>query len=90
MGASNAPLHFEVSGSLTYLQPGSDNLEYATLVSPPPSRRPTGSIIRVNWAHLRSSDYASVSATPTQMVGPSYEIGPESAVFKNAQGALRT
>ena len=26
--------HFEVSGSLLYLQPGSGNLEYATLVSP--------------------------------------------------------
>jgi hypothetical protein len=38
------PHHFEVSGSLLFLQPGSGNLEYATLVSPLPLPTP-------NWAN---------------------------------------
>jgi hypothetical protein len=38
------PHHFEVSGSLLYLQPGSGNLEYATLVSPLPLPTP-------NWTN---------------------------------------
>src|ERR1700686_5165791 len=36
--------HFEVSGSLLYLQPGSGNLEYATLVTPLPLPTP-------NWSN---------------------------------------
>jgi hypothetical protein len=41
---SNPPPHFEVSGSLLYLQPGSGDLEYATLVSPLPLPTP-------NWSN---------------------------------------
>jgi Legionella pneumophila major outer membrane protein precursor len=44
IGTSNQPHHFEVSGSLLYLQPGADDLEYATLVSPLPLPTP-------NWAN---------------------------------------
>jgi hypothetical protein len=40
IGPSNPPNHFEVSGSLSYLQPGAGNLEYATLVSPLPLPTP--------------------------------------------------
>ena len=39
-----APAHFEVSGSLLYLQPGAGNLEYATLVTPLPLPTP-------NWSN---------------------------------------
>jgi hypothetical protein len=42
--ASNPPNHFEVSGSLLYLQPGAGDLEYATLVSPFPLPTP-------NWSN---------------------------------------
>ena len=42
--AQDLRYHFEVSGSLLYLQPGSGNLEYATLVSPLPLPTP-------NWAN---------------------------------------
>jgi len=44
MATSNPPHHFEISGSLLYLQPGADDLEYATLVSPLPLPTP-------NWAN---------------------------------------
>jgi Flp pilus assembly protein TadG len=44
IGTSNPPRHFEVSGSLLYLQPGAGNLEYATLVSPFPLPTP-------NWSN---------------------------------------
>jgi Legionella pneumophila major outer membrane protein precursor len=37
---SNLTRHFEVSGSLLFLQPGAGNLEYATLVSPFPLPTP--------------------------------------------------
>jgi hypothetical protein len=40
IGTSNPINHFEVSGSLLYLQPGSGDLEYATLVSPFPLPTP--------------------------------------------------
>jgi hypothetical protein len=113
-GAPGSPARFEVSGSLLYLQPGSGNLEYATLVSPLPLPTPnwdTQSIsphyspafrvglryipsdandVKFNWMHLNSRDSASVVGAPTQMVGPPYEIGPDSAVFKNAQGAVNS
>jgi hypothetical protein len=38
--APSNPRHWEVSGSLLYLQPGAGNLEYATLVSPLPLPTP--------------------------------------------------
>ena len=41
---SNAAPHFEVSGSLLFLQPGAGNLEYGTLVTPFPIATP-------NWAN---------------------------------------
>jgi len=44
MVTPNPPHHFEVSGSLWYLQPGADDLEYATLVSPFPLPTP-------NWSN---------------------------------------
>jgi Legionella pneumophila major outer membrane protein precursor len=44
VGTSNPPRHYEVSGSLLYLQPGSGDLEYATLVSPFPLPTP-------NWVN---------------------------------------
>jgi hypothetical protein len=44
MGTSNPPHRFEISGSLLYLQPGADDLEYATLVSPFPLPTP-------NWTN---------------------------------------
>ncbi len=40
----NSPPHFEVSGSLLFLQPGAGNLEYGTLVTPFPIATP-------NWAN---------------------------------------
>ncbi len=109
--APSAPMrHFEVSGSLLYLQPGSGDLEYATLVSPLPLPTPNWSNqalkpdfspafsfgfrympteandIRVNWTHLNTSANASVVGTPTQMVGPPFEIGPTASVYQMAQG----
>jgi len=44
IGTSNPPRHFELSGSLLYLQPGAGDLEYATLVSPFPLPTP-------NWSN---------------------------------------
>jgi hypothetical protein len=44
VGSSNPLRHYEVSGSLLYLQPGSGDLEYATLVSPLPLPTP-------NWVN---------------------------------------
>jgi hypothetical protein len=44
IGTSSPPHHFEVSGSLLYLQPGAGDLEYATLVSPLPLPTP-------NWSN---------------------------------------
>jgi hypothetical protein len=112
IGTSNSPPRFEVSGSLSYLQPGAGNLEYATLVSPLPLPSPNWSNqslnpnfspafrvglryiptasndIQLNWTHLNTTANASVFATPTQMVGPPYEIGPDAAVFQIAHGTL--
>ena len=99
----NSRPHFEVSGSLLFLQPGSGNLEYGTLVTPLPIATPNWSNqslspnfdpafrvgarympnesndIELNWTHLNTTTNASFSAAPTQMVGPPYLIGPESA-----------
>jgi hypothetical protein len=46
--------------------------------------------IELNWTHLRATAYASVFATPTQMVGPPYLIGPESALYKDGFGAVQS
>ena len=51
----------EISGSLLYLQPGSDDLEYATLVSPLPLPTP-------NWANQSLSP----SYSPAFSVGFRY------------------
>lgn len=40
VAAANQPSHFIVSASLLYLQPGSGNLEYGTLVHPLPAASP--------------------------------------------------
>jgi hypothetical protein len=108
-GAAERP-HFEISGSLLYLQPGAGNLEYGTLVSPLPVPTPNWSNqslrpdfspafgfglrympsqandIELNWTHLNTSANASVTATPSQMVGPPFEIGPEAALFSIGRG----
>jgi hypothetical protein len=105
--------HFEVSGSLLYLQPGSGNLEYATLVTPLPLATPNwanqslspaftpafklgfryipneSNDIRLSWTRLNSTSDASANATPTQMIGPQYEIGPTAAVYKSAHGNVK-
>jgi hypothetical protein len=44
IAAASPTRHFEVSGSLLYLQPGSGDLEYATLVTPLPLPTP-------NWSN---------------------------------------
>jgi hypothetical protein len=38
--------------------------------------------IELNWTHLNTTANASFAAGPTQMVGPPYLIGPESALYK--------
>jgi hypothetical protein len=42
--------------------------------------------IELNWMHLNNTTSGSFSATGTQMVGPPYLIGPESALYKIANG----
>jgi major outer membrane protein len=46
--------------------------------------------IALSWTHLNTTTRASVFADPTQMVGPPYLIGPESALYKIAHGAVRS
>lgn len=46
--------------------------------------------IQLNWTHLNTTDTASVSASPSQMVGPPYEIGPDAAVYKIAYGSVNS
>lgn len=106
--------HFEVSGSLLYLQPGAGDLEYGTLITPLPLVTPTwtnqalkpdyspafraglrymptdADDIQMNWTHLSATANASVFAAPTQMVGPPYLIGPESALYKDGFGAVQS
>jgi hypothetical protein len=106
--------HFEVSGSLLFLQSGAGNLEYATLVTPLPVATPSWSNqslkpnfspafdvgaryivnatndIALNWTHLNNTANASVVAAPTQMLGPPYLIGPESALYKIAHGTVQS
>jgi hypothetical protein len=109
----NSP-RFEVSGSLSFLQPGAGNLEYGTLTTPLPLPTPNWSNqslkpnfgpsftlgarymagesndIQFYWTHLNATANASVFASPTQMVGPSYLIGPESALYKIGNGTVKT
>jgi hypothetical protein len=104
------PHHVEISGSLLFLQPGSGNLEYATLVTPVPLPTPNwanqsispgftpafsvglryipnaSNDIRLNWTHLSDSANASVVGSPTQMVGPPFEIGPTASVYQIGHG----
>jgi Legionella pneumophila major outer membrane protein precursor len=106
--------HFEVSGSLLFLQPGAGNLEYGTLVTPFPVASPNWSNqsltpnfspafrlgarympneandIELNWTHQNSAANGSFSAAGTQMVGPPYLIGPESALYKIANGNVQS
>jgi hypothetical protein len=109
----NRLAHFEINGSLLFLQPGAGNLEYGTLVTPFPAATPNWSNqsltpsmapafrvggrympnesndIELNWTHLNSVTNGSFSGTPTQMVGPPYLIGPESALYKSGSGNVR-
>lgn len=108
----NAP-RFEISGTLSYLQPGAGNLEYGTLTSPLPAVTPhwvnqslkpkfspsftigarymasDSNDIQLNWTHLNTTANDSFFASPTQMVGPPYLIGPESALYKNGYGSVK-
>jgi hypothetical protein len=45
--------------------------------------------IALNWTHLKTTTNASVFATPTQMVGPPFLIGPESALYKEGYGTTQ-
>jgi hypothetical protein len=45
--------------------------------------------IELDWTHLNTTTNASFSAGPTQMVGPPYLIGPESALYKIGQGNVQ-
>lgn len=106
------PPRFEVSGSLSFLQPGAGNLEYGTLTTPLPLPTPNwanqslkpnftpsftlgarymasvSDDIQLNWTHLHANTTDSFAASPTQMVGPPYLIGPESALYKLGSGAV--
>jgi hypothetical protein len=53
--------------------------------------RPTGADdIQLNWTHLNTTANASFAASPTQMAGPPYLIGPESALYKVGLGAVQS
>ena len=114
VGATNPRHHFEISGSLLYLQPGAGDLEYGTLITPLPITTPNwanqslkpgfspsfqvgisympnqSNDIELNWTHLNNTASGSFSAGPTQMVGPPYLIGPESASYQDASGSVRS
>jgi hypothetical protein len=114
IGPWNAGPHFELSGSLLFLQPGAGNLEYGTLVTPFPIATPNwanqsltpnfdpafrvgarympneANDIELNWTHENSATNGSFSAAGTQMVGPPYLIGPESALYKIANGNVQS
>lgn len=42
--------------------------------------------VELSWTHQRHTTSGSFHASPTQMVGPPYLIGPESALYKHARG----
>ena len=114
IGPSNPRHHFEISGSLMYLQPGAGDLEYGTLITPLPITTPNwanqslkpgfspsfrvgarympseADDIELNWTHLNNTANGAFSAAPTQMVGPPYLIGPELALYQNANGTVRS
>jgi hypothetical protein len=46
--------------------------------------------IQLNWTHLNTTANASFAASPTQMAGPPYLIGPESALYKEGLGAVQS
>jgi hypothetical protein len=46
--------------------------------------------IEVDWTHLRSTANASVVASPTQMIGPPYSIGPEAGLYKLGFGTVQS
>ena len=46
--------------------------------------------IALNWTHLNTTTNASFFATPTQMVGPPFLIGPESGLYKIGRGTVQT
>jgi hypothetical protein len=45
--------------------------------------------IRLNWTHLNVTTNDSFFASPTQMVGPPFLIGPESALYKVGTGTVK-
>jgi hypothetical protein len=44
----------------------------------------------LNWTHLNNTTNGSFFASPTQMVGPPYSIGPETNDYKDAFGTVKT
>jgi hypothetical protein len=46
--------------------------------------------IALNWTHLNTTANASFVATPTQMAGPPFLIGPESGLYKSGHGTVQT
>jgi Legionella pneumophila major outer membrane protein precursor len=46
--------------------------------------------IQLNWTHLNTTANASFGASPTQMVGPPYLIGPESGMYSAGSGAVQS
>ena len=44
----------------------------------------------LNWTHLTNTTNGSFFASPAQMVGPPYSIGPESAAYKDAFGTVHS
>ncbi len=108
----NSP-RFEISGTLSFLQPGAGNLEYGTLTTPLPLPTPNWSNqslkpnfspsfsvgarymanesndVQLNWTHLHANTNDSFLASPTQMVGPPFLIGPELALYKIGSGAVK-
>jgi hypothetical protein len=113
-GSASPMRHFEISGSLLYLQPGAGDLEYGTLITPLPITTPNwanqslkpgfspafrvgarympsdSNDIELNWTHLNNTANGSFFGTPAQMVGPPYLIGPESALYENGSGTVRS
>ena len=45
--------------------------------------------IALNWTHQNSTANASVFATPTEMIGPPFLIGPESGLYKIGRGTVK-
>lgn len=45
--------------------------------------------IELNWTHLSTTTSGAFAASPTQMVGPPYLIGPESTAYSNGSGGVK-